>query len=97
MRRVAGLVLLSCTVLILAACSAHVHVIGSGGQGNAVLEQRQWYVLFGLVPINNVDTKVMAGTADNYTIRTEQSALDVVINIFTGLVSVYSRTVTVTK
>jgi len=37
-----------------------------------------------------------AGTTD-YTIKTEQSALDVVINIFTSWVTVYSRTVTVTK
>jgi hypothetical protein len=39
----------------------------------------------------------MAGSAKDYTIKTEVSALDVIINIFTTYVSVVSRTVTVTK
>jgi hypothetical protein len=39
----------------------------------------------------------MAGSAKNYTIKTEQSVLDVVINLFTSIVTVNSRTVTVTK
>jgi len=39
----------------------------------------------------------MAGGAANYEIKTEQSPLDIIINFFTGIVTVYSRTVTVTK
>jgi len=39
----------------------------------------------------------MAGGASDYMIKTEQKFLDIVINIFTSAVSVYSRTVTVTK
>jgi hypothetical protein len=37
----------------------------------------------------------MVRGADDYTIHTKQSAIDVVLNIFTSLVTVYSRTVTV--
>ena len=33
----------------------------------------------------------------DYEIKTEQSALDIIFNIFTSSVTVYSRTVTVTK
>ena len=84
-------------VALVAGCSAHVHQMGQGTRGNQVEQQRQWYVLFGLVPINNVDTQDMAGEADDYTIKTEQSFLDVVISIFTLVASVNSRTVTVTK
>ena len=58
---------------------------------------RQWYVLFGLVPINEVDTNAMAGTATDYEIMTQHTGLDVIINIFTGVISVNSRTVIVRK
>ena len=92
-----GAVLMLAVMMFMVGCAAHTHVVGNGAQGNEVTQQRQWYVLFGLVPINNVDTEQMAaGTAD-YTIKTEQSALDVIINIFTSAVSVCSRTVTVTE
>jgi len=90
-----GLLLL--VLLVASGCAAHTHVIGSGGSGNEVVEQRQWYVLWGLVPINEINSADMAAGASNYTIETEQSALDVVINIFTSIVTIYSRTVTVTK
>lgn len=96
MKRVTAILLMTSLVLILVGCSAHIHTIGQGAQGNNVIEERQWYVLWGIVPINDVDTSQMTSAAD-YTIKTEQSALDVIINIFTGAVSVYSRTVTVTE
>jgi hypothetical protein len=60
-------------------------------------QERQWYVLWGFVPINSVDTKVMAKGAKDYEIKTETNALDVVINIFTSAVTVYSRTVEVKR
>jgi predicted component of type VI protein secretion system len=81
----------------LAGCAAHVHTIGKGPQGSTMTQERQWYILWGLVPLNQVDTKVMAGNTVNYQIRTEASALDVIINLFTSAVTVSSRTVTVTK
>ncbi len=89
--------LLLFAMFVASGCAAHTHVIGDGGDGSETVEQRQWYVLWGLVPINDVDSAEMADGAADYTIETEQSALDVIINIFTSIVSVYSRTVTVTK
>jgi hypothetical protein len=82
---------------LLMGCAAHIHKIGQGAQGAQKVEARQWYVLWGLVPINDVNTLNMSDGATDYTIKTEQSALDVLINIFTGYISVVSRTVTVTK
>ena len=84
-------------MVVASGCAGHTHIIGDGGDGSETVEQRQWYVLWGLVPINDVDSAEMADGTANYTIDTEQSALDVIINIFTSVVSVYSRTVTVTK
>ena len=84
-------------VLLIIGCAAHVHKMGNGAQGNDIMMERQWYVLFGLVPINEVNTNAMAGEATNYEIMTQHTGLDVIINIFTGVISVNSRTVIVRK
>jgi len=39
----------------------------------------------------------MAGGATNYEIRTEMTPIDFVIGMFVGVITVNSRTVTVTK
>lgn len=97
-KKMTALILLIAMVgLIGMGCAAHVHQVGSGAQGMDMEQQRQWYVLWGLVPINDIDSAAMADGATNYTIKTEQSFLDIVINIFTGIITVNSRTVTVTK
>lgn len=96
-KRLISLVAIAITLCFLAGCAAHIHKVGQGAQGAQKSEQRQWYVLWGLVPINEVNTDQMAEGATDYTIKTEQSALDVIINIFTAYVSVVSRTVTLTK
>ena len=88
------------TVILLVvstACTRHLHEVGNGAHGGAVVEQRQWYILFGLVPLNHVDSKQMAAGATDYSVRTEASALDVIMTIFTAWVTVNSRTVTVSK
>lgn len=89
--------LLIVAFLFVIGCAAHVHQVGTGAQGNETMEERQWYVLWGLVPINNVDTNIMAGQTTDYEITTSITPLDFIINIITGSVSVYSRTVTVQK
>ena len=97
LRKLASTLLLALLVMMLAGCAAHTHVVGTGPAGTDATEMRQWYALWGLVPINNADTGAMAAGATNYSIHTEQSVLDVIMNIFTGVVTIYSRTVTVTK
>ena len=84
-------------IFVVIGCSTHNHKVGNGAQGNDMMMQRQWYILFGLVPLNEVDTKAMAGGATDYHIMTQQTPLDIVINLFTSAISVYSRTVVVRK
>jgi PBP1b-binding outer membrane lipoprotein LpoB len=86
--------------LFLIGCSTHVHTVGTGPQSGQVETARQYYLLYGLIPLNSVDTGAMAGSAANYEIQTQVGGMDVVINIasavaIAGIVS--SRTVTVTK
>jgi len=91
------IVVMLISLLIVVGCSTHIHTVGNGPQKYETIEARQWYILFGLVPLNTVDTKTMAGSATDYEIKTEQSPLDILMNIFTGQISIHSRTVTVTK
>ena len=84
-------------MLCVIGCAAHTHKVGNGAQGNDIMEARQWYALWGLVPLNDVDTNAMAGDAANYEIVTEVTLIDAIINVFTGSVTVYSRSVTVAK
>lgn len=95
-KTLASLMIVLCTVFIV-SCVTHEHIIGNGPQGNTVVAEKQWYVLFGLVPLNNVDTKAMAGNARDYKIKTETSFIDGLISYFTMIVTVSCRTVEVTK
>lgn len=97
MKKLTVLFLILFVMIFLVGCMAHEYSIGSGPQKGMKVEKRQWYVLWGLVPISNVDIKDMIGAEQNYKVRTAEEPLDVIINIVTGSVTVYSRTVTVTK
>ncbi|MDA3949867.1 MAG: hypothetical protein PF508_11685 [Spirochaeta sp.] len=83
--------------LFLAGCVTNEHIVGDGPQGSTTVEAQQWYVLWGLVPLNDVDTYAMADGSEDYLITTEQDVLDVVINIFTNVATVQTRSVNVTK
>ena len=93
--------------IIFIGCATHVHNIGAGPQIGHKVTARQYYLLWGLVPLNSVDTIEMAGTdingnpIENYEIQTQEGPLDIVINtisFFLGhQILLTTRTVTVTK
>lgn len=85
------------SIFLFIGCAAHIHTVGNGPQDATKQQARQWYLLYGLVPLNKVDTKSMAGKTSDYMIKSETSVLDVIMTIFTGYVTITSRTVTVTK
>lgn len=97
LKKVVSVVLLVFFLVYATGCSTHIHTVGTGGQNSQTVDSRQWYVLWGLVPINAVDTKAMAGDATNYTIKTQASFLDLVISAVAGIVTVNCRSVSVTK
>jgi hypothetical protein len=86
-------------ILPLTGCSTLNHNIGSGApEGTEVASDRQWYILWGLIPLNNVDGAQLAqskGLTNNYTIQSQVSFLDCIINFFTDIVSVTGQTVRV--
>jgi hypothetical protein len=88
------------TVLVLASCVSHTHVVGDGAQTGQEVSAKQWYAVWGLIPLGiggGADTAEMAAGASDYTITTEYEFIDVVANIFLQYVTLNIRTVTVTK
>ena len=84
-------------VIFLSSCMSLTHVVGTGASSGVSTEKKQWYALWGLVPINEVDSKAMAGGASNYTIKSKVKFIDYVISAFTSAVSINVQTVVVQK
>ena len=92
-----SVVFLIVAMLFIIGCAAHVHKVGKGAQSNDITMARQWYVLWGVVPINEVDTNAMAEGATDYEITTLVTPLDFVISAVLSEISISCRTVTVQK
>ena len=97
-------VTLAATILFVTAgsnigCFTQTFDVGAGASGAESQEFQQWYALWGLVPITQIEDDVENYTADaqDYTIRTEFTPLDIVIGIFTGFVTIQPKTVTIEK
>jgi hypothetical protein len=97
MKKIITVLLIVAFCFIFVGCYTMVHQVGKGAQGSTTATKTQWYILWGLVPLNEVNSQALASGATDYTIQTQLSPMDFVMNIFTGMVTVYSRTVTVTK
>ena len=98
MKKTVKSLILSCVFVVgLSSCFTLEHTVGSGAQNGVENTQRQWYALWGLVELNDVDSKQMAGGASDYTIVSERTFVDSLIGLFTGIVTIYPQSVTVTK
>jgi len=83
---------------LLTGCATHRHIIGKGAQVGVSRGQTQWYALYGLIPLGEVDTARLAGGAQDYEIETYYSVGDFLLNnLITGWITVTSRSVKVTK
>lgn len=81
--------------LSAAGCMAHRHDVGVGATDTGEVSARQLYMFFGLVELNEIDTRRMAPDVTSYTIETKYTFVDLLLSplllIFTGT----SRTVVV--
>ncbi len=97
MKKATTLLLVTAMLLFTIGCTSHVHKIGTGASTGSEESARQWYILFGAIPLNDVNAQEMAGDTQNYEIQTEQSFIDILIGGVAGMVTISSRTVTVKK
>jgi hypothetical protein len=96
-KRLVSLVLVFVLLLGASGCYSLTHTVGSGPQTGVKLSERQWYILWGLVPLGTKDSATLAGNAADYRVTTKYSVTDIILNIFTGLVTIHSRTISVQK
>jgi hypothetical protein len=97
MKTIKSFLVIFLLVFLLSSCMSLTHVVGTGASSGVSTEKKQWYALWGLVPINEVNSKAMAEGASNYTIKSKVKFVDYVISAFTGAVSINVQTVTVQK
>lgn len=76
-------------------CAAHRHTVGLGATGTGEASVRQWYLLFGLAPVNEIDTQRLAPDLTSYTVETRQSFVDLLLLPLLLPFTVVTRTVTV--
>ncbi len=83
--------------LQMIGCASHIHTVGNGPQKNETTKKWQWYALWGLVPVNEVNTEQMAANSNDYQIKTEYKFSNVLVNMFGTYLSLHTRSVEVTK
>lgn len=92
-RLVRPVVLLS--LLAASGCVGHTHVVGLGATGTGAVTERQYYLLFGLVPINEVDSQRAAADLTSYTVETGFGLVDLLLSPVLLPLTVTSRSVVV--
>ncbi len=89
-------------LLILATSTAGCITMKIGGtvqlapsteEGTKIAQKRCWYILFGLIPLNDnsIDPSIPP-TAKKIRVETKWTFLDIVMNIFTELLTIVSFT-----
>ena len=43
------------TVVFFIGCATHVHTVGDGPTSNKEVQTKQWYLIYGLYPLNDVN------------------------------------------
>jgi hypothetical protein len=102
--KVNSLVVLFGLSILFSSCNATMHTVGTGGKGDCKTagqydaKKKQWYLFWGLLPLNKVNSKDLANGSQNYTIRTTTTFVDGLISIPGGyLLGLRSQTIRVSK
>ncbi|MEZ5966547.1 MAG: hypothetical protein R3F56_22110 [Planctomycetota bacterium] len=93
--RVRGRLLALVLLVAPSACLVHEHRVGLGPVGVGAATARQYYFLFGLQRINDVDAQRLALGKTSFLIRSRMSFWDVVLAPLLAPLTMTSRTVTV--
>jgi hypothetical protein len=86
---------LALTAVAAGGCVSHTHTVGLGATGADAKVARQFYLFFGLVQVNEVDTQRMAPDLTSYTVDTRFGFVDVLFAPLLLPLTMTSRTVTV--
>ena len=100
MKKIIQITLLFCCISLLSGCFATTHVVGAGGisDGKADYDakRKKWFLLFGVIPLDDVNAQQLSGDAQDYTVRETFTFIDGMISAVTvGIV--VPRTIRVSK
>jgi len=84
--------LLLCSFL-LTSCYTYKTQVGEGAKGTQKVREWNHYMLGGLVRVKLSDPKKMAGDTKDYTVKTKQSAVNILVTVVTC--DIYSPTTTI--
>jgi hypothetical protein len=89
----------ACACLLLTGCFTFQHTVGRGPMSPqpVVTTETQWFALWGIAPLDPVDSAALAGTTHDYRVTTKFTFVDAVISAFTSFVSFYRQTIIVEK
>ncbi len=76
---------------------SHRHTVGVGPTGLGEESTRQYYIFFGLLAFNEVDSLRMSGGLNGYTVETSYTFTDLLLMPVLLPFTATSRTVTVQK
>ena len=89
--------MLACALTSLCACQVHTHRIGAGPSGLGSDSLRQYYLLFGLVPVSEGDSQRLTQDSTSYEIVTKYSLVDMLLAPILAPLTMTSRTVQVNR
>ncbi|MBI5852585.1 MAG: hypothetical protein HZB39_16350 [Planctomycetes bacterium] len=81
----------------LSSCVWHEHTVGLGPSGIGQESGRQFYLFFGLLRLNEVDSQRMTHDLRGYRITTEFAFIDLILAPLFLPLTVTTRTVTVER
>lgn len=97
MSKLKSVLIIIAFALTLTSCYTLESAVGKGAQGNTVVSKKQWFALWGLVPLKKVDTQELAGGAQDYTIKSQHKFGDYIISTLTGAATISCLTIEVKK
>ena len=89
--------LLVIAMLCIIGCASHTHTVGHGPVFERTNVERQWYLLYGLAPVNKIDTQAMAEGKSNYEITTSVTVVDWIYQALLLPATITCRTVRVRR
>jgi len=78
--------------LFMSSCYTLSYDVGNGAQTGVEVTEKNHYLILGLAAVKTSDPTVMAGNAENYTVKIEHTFIDGLLNALTG--GIYTPTTT---
>jgi len=93
------LALAACLCALMPGCFTFRHTVGRGPQNATpmVTTETQWFALYGLVPLDPVDSQTLAGVTRDYRVTTKFTFVDALLSSVTSFATFYRQTIIVEK